>query len=54
MSDLHLLLFGCAVSFIALAGVYVFIREPYAGARPSSEPEVLAAAAVPETLPRSA
>ncbi len=27
MSDLHLLLFGCVVSFIAAAGAYVYIRE---------------------------
>lgn len=29
MHDLHLLVFGCAVSFIALAGAYVYIRERF-------------------------
>ncbi|HVP27950.1 MAG TPA: hypothetical protein VMW35_02160 [Myxococcota bacterium] len=54
MSDLHLLVFGCAVSFIAVAGAYTFIREPYTGARRSPEPETPPAAAVPKPLPRSA
>ena len=56
MSDLHLLVFGCAVSFIAVAGAYAFIREPYTGARrsPEPEPEALPATALPKPLPRSA
>ena len=29
MNDADLLVFGCAVSFIALAGCYVFLRERY-------------------------
>ncbi len=29
MSDLNLLAFGCAVTFIAVAGVYVYIRESF-------------------------
>lgn len=29
MSDAILLAFGCAVSFIVLAGVYVYLREGY-------------------------
>ncbi len=29
MTDLDILLFGCAVSFIAAAGAYVFLRERY-------------------------
>lgn len=29
MSDATLLLFGCAVSFIAAAGAYVALRERY-------------------------
>ena len=32
MSDLDLLVFGCGVSFIAVAGIYVFLRERYEGA----------------------
>ena len=31
MSDLHLLVFGCGVSFIAIAGIYVYLRERYEG-----------------------
>ena len=27
MSDISLLLFGCVVSFIAVAGAYVYLRE---------------------------
>lgn len=27
MSDVTLLLFGCVVSFVAVAGAYVYIRE---------------------------
>lgn len=29
MSSLDLLVFGCAVSFIALAGAYVYVRERF-------------------------
>ncbi|MDJ0848000.1 MAG: hypothetical protein QNK04_06475 [Myxococcota bacterium] len=29
MNDLDLLLFGCAISFIALAGFYVYARERF-------------------------
>lgn len=29
MSDVDLLVFGCAVSFIVLAGSYVYLRERY-------------------------
>jgi hypothetical protein len=29
MSDSNLLIFGCAVLFIALAGAYVYLRERY-------------------------
>jgi len=29
MNDADLLMFGCAVSFIALAGCHVFLRERY-------------------------
>ncbi len=31
MTDLDLLVFGCAVSFIAAAGVYVYVRESFVG-----------------------
>jgi hypothetical protein len=29
MNDGNLLVFGCAVSFIALAGAYVYLRERF-------------------------
>jgi hypothetical protein len=36
MSDANLLGFGCAVTFIALAGAYVFIRQSFmAGQKPA-------------------
>jgi uncharacterized membrane protein len=40
MSDLTLLVFGCTVSFIAVAGAYVYIREAFtAQARSRTEEE---------------
>jgi hypothetical protein len=33
MSDANLLAFGCAVTFIAVAGVYVYLRECWEGLR---------------------
>ena len=45
MSDANLLVFGCAVSFIALAGAYSYIRERFTSSeqpvrieRPRSKP----------------
>jgi uncharacterized membrane protein len=29
MSDVNLLVFGCVVTFIAVAGAYVYIRESF-------------------------
>lgn len=29
MSDANLLAYGCAVSFFALAGIYVYVRESF-------------------------
>jgi hypothetical protein len=29
MSDLNLLLFGCAVSFVVFGGAYIFVREAF-------------------------
>lgn len=38
MSDANLLAFGCVVTFIGVAGAYVYIRESFtAGTEPSSE-----------------
>jgi hypothetical protein len=48
MSDGNLLIFGCAVLFVALAGAYVFLRERLAE---HSENEVGAPA--PERSPRA-
>jgi hypothetical protein len=31
MSDANLLIFGCAVTFIAVAGAYVYLRESFVG-----------------------
>jgi len=40
MSNLDLLVFGCAVSFIALAGAYVYSREQFtAGLRAQQRAE---------------
>ncbi|HEY5658911.1 MAG TPA: hypothetical protein VIY27_14065 [Myxococcota bacterium] len=36
MTDGDLLIFGCAVSFVALCGAYVYVREGFtANARPA-------------------
>ena len=39
MSDLNLFSLGCVVSFIALAGAYVYLRESYARHQQASEDE---------------
>ena len=40
MSDVNLLLFGCAVSFISAAGAYVYIRESFTSqAKPVEQEE---------------
>lgn len=35
MSDAHLLMFGCAVSFATLAGAYIFLRSQVVAVRRS-------------------
>jgi hypothetical protein len=40
MSEVNLLGFGCAVSFIAVAGFYVYIRECWTAAEQDSGPQV--------------
>jgi hypothetical protein len=37
MSDLNLLVFGCVVSFIAVAGAYLYVRESFTGEEDPSE-----------------
>jgi hypothetical protein len=37
MTDVHLLVFGCAVSFIAVSGAYVALRERYLAHENSAE-----------------
>jgi uncharacterized protein (UPF0333 family) len=40
MSDVNLLLFGCVVTFIGVAGAYLYIRESFTtGAEPPRESE---------------
>jgi hypothetical protein len=39
MSDINLLIFGCAVSFIAVAGAYLYLREGFADDAHSGESE---------------
>ena len=34
MSDVNLLVFGCVVSFIAIAGGYVYVRESFTAEEP--------------------
>ena len=51
MSDINLLLFGCVVTFIAVAGAYLYIRESFlAGAEPPREVEVRSVDAVEREL----
>ena len=37
MSDANLLIFGCAVSFMAVAGAYVYLRECFTAEKEQSE-----------------
>lgn len=39
MSDGSLLVFGCGVSFVALAGIYVFLRERWSAHAEAREGE---------------
>jgi hypothetical protein len=39
VSELNLLLFGCAVSFIAAAGAYTSVRERFATRAEGREPQ---------------
>lgn len=40
MSDLNLLVFGCVVTFIGVAGAYAYVRESFlAGAEPQRKSE---------------
>lgn len=50
MSDIDLLLFGCVVSFIAVAGAYVYIRESFTEVEPTTKPEAKAEEAAPTDL----
>ena len=38
MSDANLLVFGCAVSMIAAAGIYVYLRERFTADQRKAEP----------------
>ena len=37
MTDIDLLLFGCAITFIAAAGAYVYVRERFVYSNPKEE-----------------
>ena len=47
MSDANLLTFGCAVTFIAVAGVYVYLRECWEAEELPRKPEAKPEEAVP-------
>lgn len=51
MSDVNLLVFGCVVTFIGVAGACVYIRECFtAGAEPPRETEAQSVGAVKDEL----
>lgn len=51
MSDVNLLVFGCVVTFIGVAGACVYIRECFtAGAEPPRETEAPSVGAVKNKL----
>ena len=50
MSDANLLAFGCAVTFIAVAGVYVYLRESFTAEEPPRKPQARPEEVVPENL----
>ncbi len=50
MSDANLLAFGCAVTFIAVAGVYVYLRECWEAEEPSRKSEAKPEETVPANL----
>ena len=39
MSDVNLLVFGCVVSFIAVAGAYIYLRECWTAEEPPRMPD---------------
>jgi len=41
MSELNLLIFGCLVSFIAVGGAYVYVRDGFTTEEKPSEPETV-------------
>jgi hypothetical protein len=50
MSDVNLLVFGCVVSFIAVAGAYVYIRESFTAEEPPRKPQARPEEVVPANL----
>jgi len=51
MTDMNLLVFGCVVTSIGVAGAYVYIREAFlAGAEPPREAEARSVDAVKDEL----
>ena len=50
MSDVNLLVFGCVVSFVAVAGAYVYLRECWTAQEPPANPEERPAKVVASNL----
>jgi hypothetical protein len=51
MSDVNLLVFGCVLTFVGVAGSYVYLREPFpAGAERPREAEARSVDAVERDL----
>jgi hypothetical protein len=50
MSESSLLAFGCCVTFVAVAGVYVYLRECWTAEEQSRKPEERPVDVVPENL----
>jgi len=50
MSDINLLLFGCLVSFVAVVGAYVYLRECFTAEEQPRKVEARPEKAVPANL----
>jgi hypothetical protein len=50
VSDVNLLVFGCVVSFVAVAGAYVYLRECWTAQEPPANPEERPAKVVASNL----
>jgi hypothetical protein len=50
MSDANLLVFGCVVSFVAVAGIYVYLQERFDAAEAKSQADLRRAHTVKSEL----